>query len=125
VAEVPPGIWYVDLDRVTDAQFAAALPSLERASGLIFDMRGYPDGFNAPRFFSHLIQEPATSAQWQVPVVTRPDRAGLVFDGRGRWELRPAVPYLAAPRVFITDGRAISYAESVMGIVEAYRRSRW
>ncbi len=121
VAEVRPGIWYVDLDRVTTAQLQAAMPDLERASGLIFDLRGYPDGLNPSDFLSHLIQEPATSAQWQIPVVTRPDRAGVVFDGRGRWELRPAAPYLAAPRVFITDGRAISYAESVMGIVEAYR----
>ncbi|HEU0298966.1 MAG TPA: S41 family peptidase, partial [Longimicrobium sp.] len=121
VAEVWPGIWYVDLDRVTNEQFQAALPDLERASGLVFDLRGYPDGFNPFDFFSHLIREPATSAQWLVPVVTRPDREGLRFDGSGRWELRPAAPYLAAPRVFITDGRAISYAESVMGIVEAYR----
>ncbi|WP_420130164.1 S41 family peptidase [Longimicrobium sp.] len=121
VAEVRPGIWYVDLDRVTPAQFQAALPSLERASGLVFDMRGYPDGLNAIQFFAHLIREPGASAQWQIPVVTRPDNPGQRYHASGRWELRPGARYLAAPRVFITDGRAISYAESVMGIVEAYR----
>jgi C-terminal processing protease CtpA/Prc len=121
VAELRPGIWYVDLDRVTTAQLQAAVPNLERASGLIFDMRGYPDGLNPLEFFSHLIREPGASAQWHIPVVTRPDNPRQRFDAPGRWPLQPAAPYLAAPRVFITDGRAISFAESMMGIVEAYR----
>lgn len=121
VAELRPGTWYVDLDRVTNDQFQAALPDLERASGIVFDLRGYPDGLNPSMFFSHLFREPATSAQWHIPVATRPDRADVRFDRRPGWQLQPAAPYLAAPKVFITDGRAISYAESVMGIVEAYR----
>jgi C-terminal processing protease CtpA/Prc len=121
VAELRPGIWYVDLDRVTPAQFQAAVPSLERASGLVFDLRGYPDGLNPIEFFSHLIREPGASAQWHIPVITRPDDPGQRFHAPERWALRPAAPYLAAPRVFITDGRAISFAESMMGIVEAYR----
>jgi hypothetical protein len=121
VAELRPGIWYVDLDRVTTPQLQAALPQLERAAGLVFDLRGYPRSLDPFVFFSHLIREPATSAQWNVPVVTRPDHVGWHWQSGGRWELRPVSPYLAAPRVFITDGRAISYAESVMGIVEAYR----
>ncbi|HEX2207811.1 MAG TPA: S41 family peptidase, partial [Longimicrobium sp.] len=121
VAQVRPGIWYVDLDRVTPAQLQAAMPDLERAAGLVFDMRGYPDGLNPMEFFSHLIREPGQSAQWHIPVVTRPDAPGARHDARGRWELQPGAPYLAAPRAFITDGRAISFAESMMGIVEAYR----
>jgi C-terminal processing protease CtpA/Prc len=121
VAQLRPGIWYVDLDRATTAQFRAALPELERAAGLVFDLRGYPDGFDPFVFFSHLMREPGTSARWTIPVATRPDRADVRFDHRPGWVLAPAAPYLAAPRVFITDGRAISFAESVMGIVEAYR----
>jgi C-terminal processing protease CtpA/Prc len=121
VAQVRPGIWYVDLDRVTTQQFQAALPDLERASGIVFDMRGYPDGLNAGALFPHLIREPGTSAQWIIPVTTRPDRVDVRWHQATRWPLRPVAPYLVAPRVFITDGRAISYAESVMGIVEAYR----
>lgn len=121
VAQLRPGIWYVDLDRVTTAQFRAALPDLERAAGIVFDLRGYPDGLDPLMFFSHLLRDSATSAQWVIPVTTRPDRADTRWDRRAGWSLGPAAPYLAAPRVFITDGRAISFAESVMGIVEAYR----
>ena len=121
VVQLRPGIWYLDLSRVSTAQLQAALPELERAAGLVFDLRGYPSALDPYVFFSHLIREPAMSARWMVPLVTRPDHVGLGWIARNRWQLSPAAPYLAAPRVFITDGRAISYAESVMGIVEAYR----
>jgi C-terminal processing protease CtpA/Prc len=121
VAQLRPGIWYVDLDRVTTPQFQAALPDLERAAGLVFDLRGYPDGFDPFQFFSHLMREPGTSARWTIPVATRPDRADVRFEQRPGWTLTPAAPHLAAPRVFITNGSAISFAESMMGIVEAYR----
>ena len=36
------------------------------------------------------------------------------------WQLAPKEPYLEAKRAFLLDGRAISYAESCMGIVEHY-----
>jgi C-terminal processing protease CtpA/Prc len=35
--------------------------------------------------------------------------------------LQPIAPFLTAKRAFIVDGRTISYAESVMGIVENYK----
>jgi C-terminal processing protease CtpA/Prc len=120
VAEVRPGILYVDLDRVTDQQFAEALPRLAAAEGLIFDLRGYP-AQNAIPILSHMLTAPGTSAQWHVPVVTRPDRSDMTFSRGGEWDLQPLRPHLGAPRVFITDGSAISYAESIMGIVEHYR----
>jgi len=37
------------------------------------------------------------------------------------WDVQPKKPYLGAKRVFLTDGRAISYAETVLGIVEHYK----
>ena len=121
LAQVRPGIWYVDLDRVTEAQLRAAVPDLERASGIVYDLRGYPDGLTPVTILANLLREPAASARWNKPVTIRPDRQAVRWDTTGRWDLRPAAPHLAAPRVFITDGSAISYAESVMGIVEAYR----
>jgi hypothetical protein len=43
------------------------------------------------------------------------------WDTGGRWSLQPAQPRLPKNIAFLTDGRAISYAESWMGIVEAYK----
>jgi len=33
----------------------------------------------------------------------------------------PLTPYLSAKKVFLTNGRAISYSETIMAIVEQYR----
>lgn len=125
IHELRPGLWYVDLDRVTTAQFTEALPKLAAAKGLVFDLRGYPRQLMPEPLFSHLSRDTTRSAQWWVPRQVRP-RAGarrepLPFVRRESWRIPPREPYLAAPRAFIIDGRAISYAESVMGIVEHYR----
>ena len=122
VKEIEPGIFYLDLNRITDADYASALPSLVKSKGIVFDMRGYPGNIqNVAEFFGHLIDRPATSAQWHIPQVTRPDREGLTFTRGGEWQLQPKAPYLTAKRAFVIDGRAISYAESCMGIVEYYK----
>ena len=120
IAELEDGIWYVDLGRVGTDAFLEALESLEGARGIVFDMRGYPSGLDSHRFFPHLIEEPVHSAWWNVPVATRPDRAGVEWSD-SRWTIQPGEPHLTAPKAFLTDGRAISYAESCMGIVEHYR----
>jgi hypothetical protein len=120
VSEIKPGIFYLDLDRIKDEDFAAVLPKLEHAQGIIFDLRGYPHV--SPVIISHLIDKPAESARWLVPIITEPDHKGpLTFNETGRWMLPPKAPRLKAKLAFITDGRAISYAESYLGIVEAYK----
>jgi C-terminal processing protease CtpA/Prc len=57
-----------------------------------------------------------------VPLVGVPDRVvPPPYLEEPRWDLAPALPHIASKVAFLTDGRAISYAESVMGIVQAYR----
>lgn len=120
VSEIKPGIFYLDLDRIKDEDFQAVLPKLEHAQGIVFDLRGYPRV--SPVTISHLIDKPVESARWMVPVITEPDRKGPVkYNESGRWTLPPVAPRLKAKLVFITDGRAISYAESYLGIIEAYK----
>lgn len=120
VRELEPGIWYLDLNRIVDADYAAVLPSLAAATGIVFDLRGYPR-VTQPAFLQNLTEKPLTSAQWHVPLVTAPDRQGMRFVRAGEWNLPPVAPLLTARRAFIVDGRAISYAESIMGIVEHYK----
>ena len=119
IAELEPGILYVDLDRVTEADWNAVVPRLEKAKGIIFDMRGYP-GQPGTEALTHLTDNAIRSAKWNIPLVATPDRIDFAFTESG-WDLQPAKPYLTARRVFLTDGRAISYAETVMGIVENYK----
>jgi len=120
VEELSAGIWYLDLDRAKTEEFLEVLGELEEARGIVFDLRGYPRQFDALRCFPHLIREHATSAQWHIPVVTRPDGEGRDWM-QSQWELDPKEPYLGAPKAFITGGGAISYAESCLAIVEHYR----
>jgi C-terminal processing protease CtpA/Prc len=119
IAEVEPGILYVDLDRVTDADWTALVPRLEKANAIIFDMRGYPSQ-PATLALTHLTDSTIRSAKWNVPLVAKPDRIDFTFTESG-WDLQPAKPRFTAPHAFLTDGRAISYAETVMGIVENYK----
>lgn len=118
--EVGPGIVYFDLCDAGTTELAAVMAKLDSARGIVFDLRGYP-GMAAYEVLEHLISGPSQSAQWHVPVVTLPDREGVEWFASGRWAMKPAAPRWACPVVFLTDGGAISYAESIMGIVEHYK----
>ena len=90
----------------------------------MFDLRGYPGSAGAT-LLRHLRDQPIESARWNVPIVTLPDQdpAGLTWDESGRWNFPPALPRLGGGGqkiAFLTGGGAISYAESCLGIVEAY-----
>ncbi len=117
ILELEKGIWYVDLTRAQDKEFDDALADLASAKGIVFDMRGYPRV--SAEWFTHVSRTPMRSAQWHIPLVDRPGE--MVFERSGEWDLQPKAPYLAAKKVFLTNGGAISYAESTMGIVEAYK----
>ena len=120
IAEVSPGTMYVDIGRITDKDFEEALPQLERARAIIFDMRGYPRTVNTVAIFSHLTDSMIHSAHFKTPVVTMPKFRNVgYFDGA--WDIAPAAPRLKARIVFLSGGGAISYAESTLGVVEAYR----
>jgi hypothetical protein len=119
IAELETGTWYVDLTRANAAQVQAALPSLASATGLVFDLRGYPTDAGA-LIIRYLIEAPESATWMHVPNIVAP--FGQVADWLSvGWNVQPLAPHLGARRVFLTDGRAISYAESVMGYVRAQK----
>ncbi len=119
LTEIRPGIYYLDLSRITSADLLPALPKLAAAHGLICNLRGYPTE-DALALLGHLTEKPITSAQWGVPIIARPDHQQWQFD-LSRWDpIPPAEPRIRGKVAFLTDGRAISYAESYLGIVEYY-----
>lgn len=118
--ELAPGIVYFNLDRATIAELNRVMAKLERARGIVFDLRGYP-GQAGTELMRHLIDVPATSAVWIVPVVTLPDQERVKWSELERWALAPKSPRLLGKIVFLSGGGAISYAESIMGIVESYK----
>jgi len=118
VQEIKPGIFYIDLDAISDADFSAALPSLQSAQGIVFDLRGYPKCSTTA--ISHLIESPVTCAQWHIPEVRLPDRKEMKFSF-SNWTLFAVQPRFSGQVAYITDGRAISYAETYLGIIEHYK----
>jgi len=119
VKELTEGIYYVDLTRIRNTQLKRAIRNeLKLARGIVFDLRGYPNVRIG--FLKHLSAQPLKSARWMIPIKTRPG-VPVAYDTSGRWTLRPRTPYLSSEIVFLTDEMAISYAETVMGIVEHYQ----
>ena len=113
------GIYYVDLSRATMGHIGEVIDILAEADGVVFDLRGYPTGNDA--ILSHLTDVPLRSAHWNVAHFIYPDQENIAgWDTSGRWLREPREPRFQGSIVFLTDARAISYAESVMGIVEHY-----
>jgi C-terminal processing protease CtpA/Prc len=117
ITELEPGIFYVNLNGLEYEEFSPALPQLQAATGIIFDMRGYPLAIET---LAHLIDEPVTCAQWHVPIITYPDHQNMEFEF-SNWQVQPRAPRLTDNVAFLTDGRAISFAETYLGIVEHYQ----
>ena len=112
---------YVDLGRVTESDFIAALPALAAAKGIVFDLRTPPAYLRPEPLFSHLSETPVTSPQFLLPVIPAPDREQTTFMHNGEWNIAPAAPFLPAKKVFLTDAHAIGYAESCLEIVRALK----
>ena len=86
------------------------------AKGVIFDLRGYPRGNH--EVISWLLRERDTTKWMFIPQVVYPDYEKVNYYSSG-WFMTPSsTAKLTSKVVFITDGRAISYAESFMGHIK-------
>jgi len=115
MTEIAPGIWYVDLTRTTIEQATPILPKLASAAGIVFDLRGYPTNIGA-WILPYLITAANNDNWMHIANIVGPFGRISGWQSFG-WRLTPASPHFGARRVFLTDARAISYAESVMGHV--------
>lgn len=118
VAELRPGVVYVDLSRVSEADIERLLPRFQAARGIVFDARPI-----SPLLFpviKHLIDSAVTCPQLRVPIVQRPDWEGVRFDSP-TWKLDPGAPRLRARVAFLIGGSAISSSETALSMIEQYR----
>lgn len=113
-------IVYLNLDKIEMDTIKNLMPQLQEARGIICDMRGYPNGNH--ELISHLLVENDTSKAWmRVANFIYPDQEKIVDYENYGWQMPAKEPYLGDKKVvFITDGSAISYAESYMGLIEGY-----
>ncbi len=114
-------IYYINLSNTKMDTINKLMPILEQSKGLIFDLRGYPDGNH--ELISHLLKKNDTVQNWmQVPQILYPDQKDYAGFSEMGWHVQTKKPYLGDKKVvFLIDGSAISYAESYMGFIKGYK----
>ena len=112
-------VFYLNLDEIKMTTIDSLLPDLKKCTAIICDLRGYPNGNH--KFISYLLKKNDHDNNWmQIPELIYPNYRVSDFDDNG-WNLKAKKPYLGDKKIiFITDGSAISYAESYMGFIEGY-----
>ncbi|HEY2289704.1 MAG TPA: S41 family peptidase, partial [Thermoanaerobaculia bacterium] len=118
VAEPKPGVLYVDLRRIADADLDKLWPRLAAARGIVFDLRGGTDVTTV--LLSHLAERTARSANWQTPVVMLPDHRDVRWMSTF-WTIDPKAPRLRGKVAFLAGGRTLHYSETLLEMVEQYR----
>jgi hypothetical protein len=118
VAQLRPGVLYVDLGRVSTADFARLLPQLTTAKGIVFDARTAPQ--TTLPVVAHLIDSAVTWPRFRVPIVLRPDWQGVRFEEHPL-KLEPVAPRLRARVAFLVDGSALSSTELALSFIEQHR----
>lgn len=111
------GVFYVDLTRAKWDEIELRMPEIATADGVVFDLRGYPE--DTHRVLEHLLDEPEDATWMHVPRYIEPGGKPVAWQDIG-WHLRPAEPRITGDVAFLVSAEAISYAESVLGYVEAH-----
>ncbi|WP_375562681.1 S41 family peptidase [Bernardetia sp. OM2101] len=111
---------YLNLDIIEIDTINYLMPILEKSKAIICDLRGYPNGNH--ELISHLLKENEKDSSWmQIPQIIYPNYENLCGFEKHGWLLEAKKPYLGNKQViFITNGQAISYAESYMSFIEGY-----
>jgi hypothetical protein len=77
VTEIVEGIYYVNLDLAEIAEIDEQMEEIAEAKGVVFDLRGYPNGNHA--VISNLLEQPDTSGSWmQVAEIIYPDQQDII-----------------------------------------------
>jgi hypothetical protein len=113
--EMEAGIYYLDVTRIQSQQLEAVWPRLAQAQGLIVDVRGYP--CVPPEVLGHFSPEPLIGPTFKIPIYDRPGGQASDFV-RLPFDVQPAQPQVHCPRFFLTDGKAVSYGDGFMTLVE-------
>jgi len=122
ISDLGSNILYVDLTRLTTGEYTASIERMAAADGLIFDMRGYPTNA-AISILGHLRGENLSSAPFLVPITVTPDHIDirLLDITSDSWIIGKNTVFTDNVAFITNSNGAVSYAESIMGIVEGYQ----
>ena len=115
IAEIEEGVLYVDLTRIDRDLFEDSFTRISAARAVVFDVRGRAQVRSS--FLANLSDNHTVSAQFLMPTFLRPDQEGVAFRDVS-WRVDPAEPRFPSNLVFLTNAAAISYPESLLGLVK-------
>tara|TARA_R110002167_G_scaffold96637_3_gene255761 strand:+ start:303 stop:2492 length:2190 start_codon:yes stop_codon:yes gene_type:complete len=118
VTWLPERTWYFDLTRLDNAALSEALARVQPEQSVIFDVRGYPGRINAA-FLGHLSTSGVTTPPFRIPVDLLPEARSRSWETVG-WSVTPKAPLFSGRIAFLTDARAISYAETLLAMVAGH-----
>jgi C-terminal processing protease CtpA/Prc len=115
------GILYFDLTNMSFRKIKQRFDEIAQSRGVIFDMRGYPEQ-SVSYLLPHLMEQEDTIHDWlKSPIFVYPDQKNKNEYIESGWGLNPESPTIDKPVVFLANGKAISYAETCMQIVDYYK----
>ncbi|SHL19569.1 C-terminal processing protease CtpA/Prc, contains a PDZ domain [Chitinophaga jiangningensis] len=112
---IKPGVYYINLDQEPLDSINPHLHEIAGAKALVCDLRGYPNSNH--ELLRHMLTKKEKRNWMYVPRITKPDQAEVTYRALG-WNLTPLKPHISGKVFFLTDGGAISYAESYLGYVK-------
>lgn len=111
---LPGNLGYVDLTRLSPAEVEGMFEKVKDTRGLIFDMRGYPQGTAwdiAPRINRRNAKIGAQFRRSLVTATSEEEAESGFYFSQPLPELPPGASKYTAPTVMIIDDRAISQSE--------------
>lgn len=111
---LPGNIGYMDLTRLTVPEVEAAFETVKSTRGLVFDMRGYPNGTAwsiAPRINTRNAKVGAQFRRSQVSAFSAEEGEAGFYFAQPLPTLPPGTPKYTHPTVMLIDDRAISQSE--------------
>jgi len=118
--EPKKGIKYIDLTRVSWEFINENLDSISNSRGLIFDLRGYPQ-WKTIEIVRHFSKDTLKAIQTYETHVSFPDRLQTEYIKEEQRKFSPKEPFIALPKLFLTNASAISYSETFLNIVSNYK----
>ncbi len=121
ITEVDSGIYYINQTsrKASFKDFKKKINSIKKANGIIIDIRGYPKYFT-DKVIGYFIQETIYSANFITPITTYPNRENINYKVDSS-KIKARKPYINTDIVFLTNEMAISYAETILGIIKNYK----
>lgn len=114
ITSLKDGVWYVDITRASEQDLNDHLDQFSHARALIIDLRGYPTPKTGIWLLQHVLPKPEHARWMHIPRYVGPFDQPVGYDDVG-WNLMPTSPRIVGKIIVLTNGRAISQAESILG----------